>query len=102
MLISLDARPTKADREAMPRLDQVAAADRAIEQAADKIAAEVAALTEKTAIYDVASDYVIEGLVVVLLRKHPEILDWLHRQRGEASMRVSVALQDWLDLWRKR
>jgi len=32
------------------------------------------------------------------LRRHPEILDWLHRQRGEASTRISLALQDWLHL----
>lgn len=89
-------------RRTMPRLDQVAAADRLIEQTADKIAAEVAVLLDETAKHDIACDYVIEGLVVVLLRKQPEILAWLHSQRGEASMRISVALQDWLDLWRKR
>jgi hypothetical protein len=46
--------------------------------------------------------YTIERLVVVLLRRHPETLDWLHHQRGETTTRVSVALQNWLDLWRDR
>jgi hypothetical protein len=86
----------------MPR-DEFAAADHAIEQAADAIARRIALLLRETAKFErVAPDYVQEHLLIVLLRRHPEILDWLHQQRGEASMRVSVALQDWLDLSGRR
>jgi hypothetical protein len=86
----------------MPQ-DEFAAADHAIEQAADAIARRIALLLRETAKFErVAPDYVQEHLLIVLLRRHPEILDWLHQQRGEASMRVSVALQDWLDLSGRR
>jgi len=81
---------------------QFAAADRAIERAATNIASEMAALLDKAGKDNVSRDYTIERLVVFLLRRHPEILDWLHHQRGEPTTRVSVALQNWLDLWRDR
>ena len=86
----------------MPTKQQLAAADRAIERAATNIASELAALLNKTRKGEVGADYTIERLVVVLIQRHPEILDWLHHQRGEPTMRVSVALQNWLDLWQDR
>jgi hypothetical protein len=80
----------------------LSSADRAIERAATNIASEVTALLNKMGRDDVSADYTIERLVVVLIRRHPEILHWLHHQRGEPTMRVSVALQNWLDLWQDR
>ena len=79
--------------------DEFAAAAHAIDEAADDIARRVARLLRDTAKYKrVTPDYVRERLLIASLRKHPEILDWLHRQRGEASTRISLALQDWLHL----
>ena len=79
--------------------DEFAAAAHAIDEAADDIAQRVARLLRDTAKYKrVTPDYVHERLLIASLRKHPEILDWLHRQRGEASTRISLALQDWLHL----
>lgn len=78
------------------------AADHAIERTADDIATRIAALLKKTERNAVASAYVVEQLIVVLLRKHPEVLAWLDRQRGEGNMRLSEALKDWLELWDSR
>ena len=82
----------------MPR-DEFAAAARAIDEAADDIAQRVARLLRDKAEYKrVTPDHVHERLLIASLRKHPGILDWLHRQHGEASTRISLALQDWLHL----
>jgi len=55
-------------------------------------------MTSRSALPGCCPDYVHERLLIASLRKHPEILDWLHRQHGEASTRISLALQDWLQL----
>lgn len=61
-------------------------ADRAIARAAEKIERAVADLLERTIRLDrVARDYVIEVLISELIERNPEALDWLNRQRGEAS-----------------
>ncbi len=84
--------------------DQFAATDREINHAADAIAKRVATLLQKTARYeDIAADYVVEQLIVALLRRDSgKALAWLDRQRGEGSIRLAEALKDWLDLWGAR
>jgi bacterioferritin (cytochrome b1) len=78
-------------------------ADRAIARAAEKIERAVADLLERTIRLDrVARDYVIEVLISELIERNPEALDWLNRQRREASMRLANAVEDWRDLRRQR
>jgi hypothetical protein len=86
-----------------PSDPQFTIANRAIERAADKIERAVAMLIEQTASLDhVAPDYVIEGLADTIIKRNPNALDWLNRQRGEVGMRLANAVADWRDLWGKR
>jgi hypothetical protein len=86
--------------------DQFEKADQAIDKAARSIAqrirSDVGRLLKTTSNYDVATDYVVERLVSVLLKQNPEVLDWLDRQPGDGSVKLSNALHDWRDLWSAR
>jgi hypothetical protein len=79
---------------------QFAAANNAVLQAVVKIERAVVDLLEQTADLDgVAHDYVIETLIARLVVPNPQVLDWLNKQRGEASIRLANAVADWRDDW---
>ncbi len=78
-------------------------ADRMVEETADAIQKQVSKLLDKTAaLRVVAPDYVIGRLLETLASKNPEVFAWLDRQPGDGSMRLSAALQDWMDLRTER
>jgi hypothetical protein len=83
---------------------EFAAADKAVARAASKIEQAMVELLEKTLPLSgvVATDYVVETLADALINRNPAALEWLNRQRGEASMRLANALKDWREMWAKR
>jgi hypothetical protein len=75
-------------------------ADQAVLRAAAVIEATITKLLEATLPLErVATDYVIETLVAALIERNPEVMDYLNRQRGEATMMIANALMDWRDKW---
>jgi hypothetical protein len=81
--------------------------DKAIARTADRIAGEVKALFARLPFDRVAPDYVAEQLGVEIIRRNPELLDWLNGisgycQRYDASVRLAEALADWRDNWAER
>jgi hypothetical protein len=82
---------------------QFAAANEAVMQAVLEIECTITNLFDTTvSLEHVARDYVIERLVGTLIERNPAALDFLNKQRGEASMRLANALMDWRDQWEKR
>ena len=94
--MSTPRKDTRAER-------QFDAADRAVLNAAAKIERAIESLLDQTvALEDIAYQYVIERLVVVLIERNPEALDHLNRLHGNASIRLANALMDWRDQWGER
>jgi hypothetical protein len=81
-----------------PTQSQFEKADRAVLRAASAIEKAVADLLATTLpLEHVASDYVIERLVDMLIERNHQAMDRLNQRRGEATMILSNALMDWRD-----
>ena len=75
-------------------------ADRAVRRAAVAIERAVATMLAATQPLErVALDYIIERLIDELMKRNPEVLDYLNKKSGAATMRVANALADWRDIW---
>jgi hypothetical protein len=82
---------------------QFARADQIVDKTAEKISAQFARMMDQAYPLEwVAYDYLVERLVCALISKNPGIMTWIDKQSGENTMRVAVALTDWLDHSEKR
>jgi hypothetical protein len=82
---------------------QFGRADQIIEKTAERISGQFSKMIEQAYPLEwVARDYLVERLVCTLIAKNPEIMNWIDKQPGEHTMRVAVALTDWLDHPEKR
>jgi hypothetical protein len=87
----------------MSKEQDFATADKAIERAVSTIEQAMVELLEATlSQQSVATDYVIEQLIGLLIDRNPVVLDWLNKQRGESTIKLANALMEWRDTWESR
>jgi hypothetical protein len=87
----------------MSKEQDFATADKAIERAVSTIEQAMVELLEATlSQQSVATDYVIEQLIGLLIDRNPVVLDWLNKQRGESTIKLANALVEWRDTWESR
>jgi hypothetical protein len=80
-----------------------ARAHQIVDKTAEKISAQFARTMDQAYPLEwVAYKYLVERLVCALISKNPGIMAWMDKQSGENTMRVAVALTDWLDHPEKR
>ena len=86
---------------------EVRPANKAITRTAERITAEVRQLFARPFGEHVARDYVVERFMSEIIKRNPEVLDWLNgidggSGGGKGSMRLAEALADWRDQWVSR
>jgi hypothetical protein len=86
-------RQTNKDRQFDRAEEAVSRAVVTIEKAVNKL------LERTEGLEAVAIDFVVERLTQSLLERNPQVLDYLNKKRGSATVRLANALMDYRDNW---
>lgn len=86
----------KTERQAYQAEEAISRAIVAIEKAVNKL------LEQTRGLDAIAVDTIVERLTATLLDRNPQVLDFLNKKPGPATIRLANALMDYRDNWTDR